>query len=232
MPARTGSARRKRKDDWAWDSATRRRVRPRTSYVPRGGPRVRRPSLQYVNPGLLGSTAVHVADTNGEVRIITGYSRGSDEQSRHTNETITYKLSLDLYVTVDTECQKYVGKGVAVAWLVYDAQPTGEMPAASTIFPHVADMATAPCTWKVGREVCHRFVVKRRWVITLETNGRVAGTVFQGANGVPPCNRTVYFHKFCKRLGVRTEWKNTSGGSIGDIKTGAPVHSVRGREPD
>ncbi|QDO73337.1 coat protein [Melinis repens associated virus] len=222
MPAARGSTSRKRtRDDWAWDSRKRRRVRPTTSAIPRG-PRGRRPSLQVDQDVYAGPTLVEVPAVGGIVGIMTNFMRGSDESARHTAETILYKIGIDVYVTVSEALTVYSGKGVNVAWLVYDAQPTGTRPTCADIFPLASpNFNTQPCVWKVGREVCHRFVVKRRWLFTLETNGVRPGTSFSGANGVPPCNRSLYFHKFCKRLGVRTEWKNTPGGTDGDIKTGA-----------
>nr|WKU84412.1 coat protein [Sorghum arundinaceum associated virus] len=219
MPARSGSRRRPR-SDWGWDSRSRRRVRPRTNYVPRG-PRVSRPSLQVDQDSFSGNSVIAVPYTDGVVGLMTNFTRGSEESSRHTSETILYKVSLDFYITVDAAFQKYSGKSVNVCWLVYDAQPSSAQPSCKSIFAYDANLATQPLTWKVGREVCHRFVVKRRWVFTLETNGYVAGTDLTGKAAVPPCNRSIYFHKFCKRLGCRTEWKNTAGGGLGDIKTGA-----------
>ncbi|AHM88322.1 capsid protein [Axonopus compressus streak virus] len=229
MPSTSAPRRRRRNDDWAWDSATRRRVRPRTGYVPRGPRRNKLPSLQVDQDVYAAATAIDVNTHGADVSLLTNFLRGTSEDARHTNETILYKLSLDLYIMVDDVHQVYSGKSVCCCWLVYDAQPTGALPDGSSIFSYNADLLSQPAVWKVGREVCHRFVVKRRWVFTLETNGCKAGTLFTntaGTMGIPPCNRSIYFHKFCKRLGVRTEWKNSSGGTIGDIKTGAFVSCV------
>ncbi|WOF76331.1 capsid protein [Brachypodium phoenicoides associated virus 2] len=219
MPSGSGSRRRTR-SDWAWDSRSRRRVRPRTTYV-RRGPRVIRPSLQVDEDSYHGNDIIKSPTSDGVVGLLTNFTRGSEESSRHTSETILYKVSLDFFITVDAQFQKYSGRGINVCWLVYDAQPSAAAPSCKSIFSYNTDLATQPITWKVGREVCHRFVVKRRWVFTLETNGYTAGTDLTGKPCVPPCNRSVYFHKFCKRLGCRTEWKNSSGGTLGDIKTGA-----------
>ncbi|WKZ08267.1 coat protein [Urochloa decumbens associated virus] len=221
MPSRTGTRRRRRNDDWGWDSASRRRVRPRTSYVPRGPRRNRLPSLQVDQDVYAATTAINVDTHGAKIGLVTNFLRGTSEDARHTNETILYKMSLDFYIMVNEVHQVYSGKSVCCCWLVYDAQPSGVEPEGNTIFYYNSDLRSQPTTWKVGREVCHRFVVKRRWVFTLETNGYKAGTVLPGNTGVPPCNRSIYFHKFCKRLGVRTEWKNSSGGTLGDIKTGA-----------
>nr|UDN65346.1 coat protein [Digitaria streak virus] len=149
------------------------------------------------------------------------YSRGSGEGDRHTNETVTYKAAFDYHFSANAGPCAYSSIGVGVLWLVYDAQPSGQVPAVTDIFPHDTTLQSFPYTWKVGREVCHRFVVKRRWCFTMETNGRI-GSDKPPSNAVwPPCKRSIYFHKFATGLGVKTEWKNTTDGGVGSIKKGA-----------
>jgi hypothetical protein len=65
-------------------------------------------------------------------------------------------------------------------------------------------------------------VVKKTWTVMLECNG-VDPSKAQSASyyGPGPCNQVKFVSKFFKRLGVSTEWKNSSTGDVGDIKEGA-----------
>jgi len=105
-------------------------------------------------------------------------------------------------------------------WIVYDKSPPGSLPTTATIFDTL--YPNQPNTWTVGREVCHRFVVKKKWTVGLSSNGTdPTKAVAQGYTGPGPCEQFKTCNKFFKRLGVSTEWKNSVGGDIGDIKQGA-----------
>ena len=179
-----------------------------------------RPALQIQQFTASGTSTIHVP-SGGVCYLLSSYPRGSGEGDRHTNETVTYKVGMDYHFSADAAPCKYSSIGVGVMWLVYDSQPSGQVPAVTDIFPRDATLEAFPYTWKVGREVCHRFVVKRRWCFTMETNGRIGSDTPPSTAAWPPCKRSVYFHKFATGLGVKTEWKNDTGGSVGSIKKGA-----------
>jgi hypothetical protein len=94
------------------------------------------------------------------------------------------------------------------------------MPGTSEIFDQL--FKDYPSTWKVQRNVSNRFIVKRRFAVTVEANG-VDPTKSQSSSyyGPGPCNQCKTLNKFIKRLGCATEWKNNSTGDVGDIKEGA-----------
>ncbi|AFN80714.1 capsid protein [Sporobolus striate mosaic virus 1] len=156
----------------------------------------------------------------GAVYLMTNLPRGSSEDQRHTGETLAYKLGIDLEVQVVSAQFAYANKSTHVMWLVYDAQPSGRLPATSDIFDYVEGFQYIPHVWKVRRDLCHRYIVKRKWMINLETNGASFGVDFSSRPVTAPKYRAS-FHKFVKRLGVRTEWKNSDTGEIGDIQRGA-----------
>ncbi|ACC68194.1 coat protein [Urochloa streak virus] len=212
---------RKRSDEGAWSKGKSKKKAMRGSSSRRPGPvRGPRPALQIAQYIAAGTSMVTVP-SGGVCELLATYARGSDEGNRHTNETVTYKVALDYHFVLTAEACRYSSIGVGVAWLVYDAQPTGNAPQVSDIFPHGDTLAAFPYTWKVGREVCHRFVVKRRWTFTMESDGRIGSDIPRTTDAWPPCKRSIYFHKFVTGLGVKTEWKNVADGGVGAIKKGA-----------
>nr|WKU84279.1 coat protein [Sugarcane streak Reunion virus]WKU84420.1 coat protein [Sugarcane streak Reunion virus]WKU84424.1 coat protein [Sugarcane streak Reunion virus]WKU84428.1 coat protein [Sugarcane streak Reunion virus]WKU84432.1 coat protein [Sugarcane streak Reunion virus] len=218
MPTTAGK--RKRTDDAAWSKRARPKAGRTSAARPGTAVRRVRPALQIQTLQAAGTSMITVP-SGGVCDILGSYSRGSDECNRHTNETVTYKVALDYHFVASAAACKYSSIGTGVVWLVYDAQPQGNCPTVKDIFPHPDTLSAFPYTWKVGREVCHRFVVKRRWTFTMEVNGRIGSDVPPATAVWPPCRKNIYFHKFVTGLGVKTEWKNTTGGEVGDIKKGA-----------
>nr|UDN65909.1 coat protein [Digitaria streak virus] len=214
----SSSMKRKRTDE---GSGSRRFTKKKSAAKGRtSSSRAIRPALQIQSFVSAGAATIAVP-TGGVCHLLSSYSRGSGEGDRHTNETVTYKAAFDYHFSANAGPRAYSSIGVGVSWLVYDDQPSGQVPAVIDIFRHDTTLQSFPYTWKVGREVCHRFVVKRRWCFTMETNGRI-GSDKPPSNAVwPPCKRSIYFHKFATGLGVKTEWKNTTDGGVGSIKKGA-----------
>nr|APD29123.1 coat protein [Sugarcane chlorotic streak virus] len=217
----SSGAKRKRSDEGSWSKRKSGKKQPRVSSSRRAGPaRGPRPALQIANYQAAGTTMVTVP-SGGVCELLATYARGSDEGNRHPNETVTYKVAMDYHFVLTAAACRYSSIGVGVAWLVYDAQPTGNAPQVTDIFPHPDSLVAFPYTWKVGREVCHRFVVKRRWTFTMESDGRIGSDIPRSTDAWPPCKRSIYFHKFVTGLGVKTEWKNVADGGVGAIKKGA-----------
>ncbi|ACY08852.1 coat protein [Saccharum streak virus] len=218
MSSSLGKRKRSNGGDWSKRSAKKK---PAGTPSRRAGPgRGPRPALQIATYQAAGTSMVTVP-SGGVCELLATYARGSDEGNRHTNETITYKVALDYHFVASSAACRYSSIGVGVVWLVYDAQPSGNAPQVTDIFPHPDSLAAFPYTWKVGREVCHRFVVKRRWTFTMETDGRIGSDIPRSTDSWPPCKRSIYFHKFATGLGVKTEWKNLADGGVGSIKKGA-----------
>ncbi|ULE36139.1 coat protein [North American maize-associated mastrevirus] len=213
---------RKRETKYRWpEAAAKKGFTPANSKWVRGyKPPQRRPSLQVQTYSLYGNSTWNITK-GGQVDLLTSYSRGSDEAQRHSSETMTYKCGLDLFFYLKPERLNSVWRAWNVAWLIYDAAPIGAMPTTKTIFGYPDELTDHPYTWKVAREGVHRFVIKRRWVFKLESNGIPNGTTFTTSGGGTPCQKSLYFSRFVKRLGCRTEWKNSVNGQIGDIKNGA-----------
>lgn len=183
-------------------------------------PRVR-PSLQVAPFLWTNNKAPQQVRSGGGVYLFSSYTFGSADYQRHTNETMTYKMSMMAQFGVDSNYYGTCAKYSVYYWLIYDTAPTGQMPTCASIFDTTYD--TLPVTWTVSRDVCHRFVVKKKGRVALATNGldpsaQVAAASVRTAD---PCNQRVDVTRFFKRLGVRTEWKNSQDGGIGDIKSGA-----------
>lgn len=183
-------------------------------------PRVR-PSLQVAPFLWTNNKAAQQIGSGGGVFLFTSYTFGSGDFQRHTNETMTYKMSMMMQMALDPKYFTTVAKYNVYFWLVYDTSPGGNMPTPSSIFDTTYD--TLPVTWTVSRDVCHRFVVKKKWKVTLSTNGLdpTKQTAELGVRDGTPANNRVDINRFFKRLGVKTEWKNSQNGGIGDIKSGA-----------
>lgn len=225
MPSQAGPSRPKRKrtgkDAWPKE-LWRRGITPRNSIIRSTGPidTTRRPSLQVMKYTWTADGSGVQVIAPGSTYLLTNFPRGSSEDQRHTGETLAYKLAIDLEIQVVSAQHKYANRSTHCMWLVYDAQPTGIMPGTNDIFDFVEGFQYLPHIWKVKRDLCHRFIVKRRWMINLETNGANYATDYSTRPVVAPKYRCT-FHKFVKRLGVRTEWKNSDTGVISDIQRGA-----------
>lgn len=183
-------------------------------------PRVR-PSLQVASFLWTNNKAPQEINPGGSTFLFTSYPFGSADFQRHTNETLTYKMSMMTQFAVKANYYGTCANFGAYWWLVYDKSPTGQTPTPAAIFDTTYD--TLPVTWTVSRDVCHRFVVKKKGKVSLSTNGldpSLQLSQYQLKNAVPAKTR-VDVSRFYKRLGVRTEWKNTTDGGIGDIKSGA-----------
>ena len=95
--------------------------------------------------------------------------------------------------------------------------PNGTLPDIGVIFDN--QFKSAPQTWMVNRDVCHRFVVKKMWHNKLTTNG--IDPTKDCTQSAYPANFYIPVKKFFSKLACKTEWKSTAGGDIGDIKSGA-----------
>nr|WOF76327.1 capsid protein [Bothriochloa barbinodis associated virus] len=156
----------------------------------------------------------------GRVTLLTAFSRGSGENQRKFQETITYKVGLNLGVTASGNVQKYCIASQPMCWLVWDKTPGTTNLTPSDIFDVPAGLIRWPSTWKVKRSESLRFVVKRRWPFDLAVNG----SQFDGDYSklpVPNCRNLLTLSRFAKALGVVTEWKDTDGSASSDIKGGA-----------
>ncbi|AFV91329.1 capsid protein [Dragonfly-associated mastrevirus] len=181
-----------------------------------------RPSpLQFIQYTWTTGGSPITVGAGGYVALLTSYPRGSDEDKRHTGETLTYKVGLDLVFNYNSKMATgRIARTHFCVWLVYDSQPSGTLPAAHGIFDLIDSFTDYPATWKINRDMGHRFVIKRRWVNWLEADGSISTSNYSGAPSAP-AKSSVVFNKFVKRLGVRTEWKNTTTGGIGDVSKGA-----------
>ena len=148
---------------------------------------------------------------------MTTFPTGPAEYQRHTNTTITYKLLIKMRMWTDSSQWNRCIKYKMYWWLVYDASPGDRVPVTDFIFDRMK--AHSPGLWMIKRELCHRFVVKKKWSIVL-TIARCDLTKAKTA-GKTPVMGFVDQSMFFKKLGVKTEWKNSTGGDIGDLKTGA-----------
>ncbi|AFD63072.1 coat protein [Tobacco yellow dwarf virus-A] len=180
----------------------------------------RRPALQVAEYLWTTNKAGVTFSPGGSTFLITNYPQGANENCRHTNRTITYKMAVKTWVALDGSMVSRVAKFPIYFWLVYDKNPGDSNPSPSAIFDSLYQ--DQPGTWTVTRNVCHRFVVKKTWSCMLESNG-VDPNAKQGSSyyGPGPCYQWRHVTKFFKRLGVSTEWKNSSTGDVADIKEGA-----------
>ncbi|AGT45431.1 capsid protein [Chickpea chlorosis virus-B] len=180
----------------------------------------RRPSLHVAEYLWTKNKAGVTFSPEGSIFLFTNYPQGANENCRHTNRDYTYKMSLKAWVALDGSMVARVAKFPVYFWLVYDKNPGDSNPSPSAIFDTLYQ--DQPGTWTVTRNVCHRFVVKKSWSVMLESNG-IDPSKAQSSSyyGPGPCNNWRQMNKFFKRLGVSTEWKNSSTGDVADIKEGA-----------
>ncbi|ADQ52695.1 V1 [Chickpea redleaf virus] len=202
-----------------------RKVVPNSKYasgrIPRN-PSAKRDALQVATFSWTSSGSGVKFSAGGGVFLMTNYPQGANDNCRHTNSTITYKLMTKNTVFLDSSVWPLVCRVPVVFWLVYDKFPGASLPSTGDIFDGPVPFKNNPWVWTVSRAVCHRFVVKKTWTVILESNG-VDPTKKQSSSyyGPGPCNQWRVSNKFFKRLGVSTEWKNSSTGDVGDIKEGA-----------
>nr|QRG29208.1 CP [Pteris mastrevirus A] len=149
--------------------------------------------------------------------FFTAYTFGSGDYQRHTQTTMTYKMQSHMDVTLAANYWVYSRNMQMYWWLVYDKTPTGTLPTTSQIFDTL--YKERHVTWMVNRDVCHRFVVKKKWTTSLSSNGVSADKINETVCAL--AKQSVNQVKLFKRLGVKTEWKNTTTGEIGDVKAGA-----------
>nr|APZ85941.1 capsid protein [Maize streak virus] len=213
------TSKRKRGDDSNWSKRVPKK-KPSSAGLKRAGSKADRPSLQIQTLQHAGTTMITVP-SGGVCDLINTYARGSDEGNRHTSETLTYKIAIDYHFVADAAACRYSNTGTGVMWLVYDTTPGGQAPTPQTIFAYPDTLKAWPATWKVSRELCHRFVVKRRWLFNMETDGRIGSDIPPSNASWKPCKRNIYFHKFTSGVGVRTQWKNVTDGGVGAIQRGA-----------
>ncbi|WXB20465.1 capsid protein [Nomiamastrel virus] len=174
-----------------------------------------RPSLQVATYNWTPNKQGVEFGPNGSCYNFTAFGFGSADFQRHTNTTKTYKFMMRTQVALDTSLYGYVFKYNMYWWLIYDKFPSSII-ATKDIFDQT--YTERPSTWCVKRDVTHRFIVKKKWKNTLSTTGikpSETGKIGTPGNLVVDCN------KFFTKLGVTTQWKNTSSGDLSDIKEGA-----------
>nr|AGT45327.1 capsid protein [Chickpea chlorotic dwarf virus] len=191
------------------------------SYVPISV-RCRRESLQVATFSLTSSGSGIKFSTGGAAYLVSNFPQGANDNCRHTNKTVLYKFMAKNTVYLDPSHYSKVFKCPFTFWLVYDKAPGASVPSTGDIFEGPSLFPANPWTWTVSRAACHRFVVKKTWSVVVESNGVDPGKAQSSSYyGPGPCNQIKSCNKFFKRLGVSTEWKNSSTGDVGDIKEGA-----------
>ena len=155
--------------------------------------------------------------TGGSVYNMTNFPFGSAESQRHTNQTIVYKMLLNMRVfTASSQwarCMRYN----MYWWLIYDVGHSNTAPSTDDIFEKIA--TNCPNLWMVKREMVHRFIVKKKWKTCLTVTG--FDVTKAAPNGAFPGNVFVDQRKFFRRLGVRTDWGSGQSGEVAGIKSGA-----------
>ncbi|AIW42775.1 capsid protein [Chickpea yellow dwarf virus] len=180
-----------------------------------------RPALQVAEYFWTTDKNGMIFRSGGGTAHFTMYPQGSNENCRHSNQTNTYKMAIKCWVALDPTFYKKVACVPVHFWLVYDKDPGNTLPGCSTIFDTLYQ--DYPGTWTVSRNVSRRFVVKKHWHIILASNGTNPTQDQDPAKyaGPGPVFQWKHMNKFFKRLGVRTDWKNSATGEVADIKSGA-----------
>ena len=177
-----------------------------------------RPSLQVATYtwGITNNEPTNFG-TGGAVYNMTNFPFGSAESQRHTNQTIVYKMLINMRVFTHSgqwaRCMKYN----MYWWLIYDVSKSKEAPSTNDIFEKIS--TNTPNLWMVKREMVHRFIVKKKWKTCLTVTG--FDITKAAPNGAFPGNVFVDQRKFFRRLGVRTDWANGTIGEVAGIKSGA-----------
>ena len=180
--------------------------------------RRQRPSLQVAS-FTWGATNNQPAvfREGGSVYNMTAFPYGSSEAQRHSNQTILYKIMINMRIFTDSSQWNMCLKYNMYWWLVYDCQHADKAPEPKDIFEQIG--VNSPGLWIVNREQCHRYIVKKKWKTVLSVAGFDVSKSTTG--GYVPCHVFVDQKKFFKKLGVRTDWQSNTSGEVGAIKTGA-----------
>nr|CRN04293.1 capsid protein [Chickpea chlorotic dwarf virus] len=203
------------------DRSSKAKGKSSGSYVPRSVSS-RRESLQVATFSWTSSGSGIKFSTGGAAYLVSNFPQGANDNCRHTNKTVLYKFMAKNTVYLDPSHYPKVFKCPFTFWLVYDKAPGASVPSTGDIFEGPSLFPANPWTWTVSRAACHRFVVKKTWSVVVESNGVDPGKAQSSSYyGPGPCNQIKSCNKFFKRLGVSTEWKNSSTGDVGDIKEGA-----------
>ena len=142
---------------------------------------------------------------------------GDDQRAKHT--TMLYKMKFNVILWPNNTTANIVGPFRVNFWLVYDAAPTGTIPKLTDIFD--VGYQKWGNTWQVSRSNVHRFVVKRKWHVDYQSSGvpvgkkQTTGVEDFFVRNVVECNMMI------EKLRVKTEWLNTTQGTIADVKKGA-----------
>ena len=138
---------------------------------PMNGPlNLARPSLQVASFTWGGTNNQPATSSEGGgIYNMTNFPFGSSENQRHTNQTILYKLMINMRVFTDSSQWNYCMKHNMYWWLIYDTQHAGSAPDTNMIFEKIN--TNCPSLWIVKREMCHRFIVKKKWKTVLTVGG-------------------------------------------------------------
>ena len=119
-----------------------------------------RPSLQVAS-FTWGTTNNQPAvfTEGGGIYNMTNFPFVSSKNQRHTNETILYKIMINMRVFTDSSQWSYCMKHNMYWWLIYDTQHADSTPDTNLMFEKLND--NCPGLWVIKREMCHRFIVKK-----------------------------------------------------------------------
>jgi len=161
-----------------------------------------------------------VLTSNANIIMMNCFKQGRGDDNRTHNQTMLYKMRIQGTMWVHDDTSIYITPIRVYFFLVYDAEPKGALPTASDVFS--MPWATLPATWTVQRSNSHRFVVKRRWHVDLQSGGLPFGKQNVDTRySYPVAKNVVDMDKFFTGLRLSTEWMNTGDGTIADVKKGA-----------
>ncbi|AEE92741.1 coat protein [Eragrostis minor streak virus] len=211
---------RKRKDPRRSDeSAGSARKRPRAPAGRSMVSAVRRPALQIREYPWQTLTQLPIKITDGVIFMVNTIDPGTGDDQRSKHQTMLYKMSFNCVLWPDETTALIVAPFRVNFWLVYDAAPQGKLPALSDIFS--VPYTKWGNTWNVSRTNVHRFVVKRKWHVDYNSSGTAVGKKQSPGSEDFPVKNVVECNKFFEKLRVKTEWLNTTDGTIGSVKKGA-----------
>ncbi|QKI28967.1 Cap [Pittosporum tobira CRESS virus] len=133
---------------------------------------------------------------------------------RSSNKTHIYALTIRMVCEMNNSSMFPPQELICHHFLVYDKMPMvkpDQYPLAPDIFEGIS-----PYLYHVKHDQKHRFKVLKKWRQKVYSTGHVTDT----SEAVPShCNDGKYF--YMKNLKVYTNWKNSSGGGLADIESGA-----------
>lgn len=142
--------------------------------------------------------------------LINGMAKGDDEDQRDALSILMQSLQIKGQWIINASANATIG----CVWLILDKEPKGVAPTAAQIWDD--DGNGKPYLWMRNRDYSDRFVILKKWMVTLTDSGD---------------SITAYFQDVVK-LGVHAKYlKDENHGDIQDLADNSLYLAIASNEP-